>query len=453
MAKKIPKKIKGSPRYLALTTLERVAKEGAYSNLLLNQVMKQASLSAKDGGLYTEIVYGTLSRQRLLAYYLQPFLERAKKLDDWVRQLLMLSVYQLEFLDKIPDHAVLNEAVEIAKAKGNGGIGKFVNGVLRNFLRQGPPSTAAIPDPIERLAIEISLPVWLTTKLIQQIGLDETRKLGQSLVIPSRASARIVTSRITREDAIVQLLSEGIQADLSRVSPDGVVAEKGSFAKSSLFSTGQLTIQDESSMLVAPSMRIEAHMQVLDACAAPGGKTTHIAAFLDATKGGRVTALDIHEHKLKLVEENAARLGVEEVIRTKKLDARETHQVYEKEMFDRVLVDAPCSGLGLMRRKPDIRYHKQPKDFFDLQKIQLEILESVAPVLKPSGLLTYSTCTITLEENQQVIEKFLHKHPEFEIIDVQVPGYIASAVTQKMLVLYPHQFMTDGFFICCLRKK
>ena len=296
------------------------------------------------------------------------------------------------------------------------------------------------------------MPRWLTEKLIAQLGIEETRTLGLSLFEKSHVSGRVDTRSISQFDVLEQLQDDGIQATASLVSPYGVVADKGFLAGNYLFESGRLTIQDESSMLVAPALQVEPGHQVLDACAAPGGKTTHIATFLEAEAGGQVTSLDIHDHKIKLINDNATRLHVEDVVHTQKLDARKAHEVFPEQSFDRILVDAPCSGLGLMRRKPDIKYHKSAADFQQLPKIQLEILESVAPTLKQWGIMVYSTCTITEEENQEVVAAFLEKHPEFEKIDIVANDKIQSVVKDQLLVLYPHQFMTDGFFICCMQK-
>lgn len=453
MSNKIPKSMKKSVRFVALHALERVEKGGAYSNLLINDAILKGKLSDKDARLLTGLVYGTISRQLLLDYYLSPFLKGAKKVDTWVRLLLRLSLFQLLYLDKVPDHAILNEATEIAKVRGNVGIGKFVNGVLRNVQRRGVPEIAAIEDPLERLATEISMPMWLTERFVQQIGEENTRKLGLSLFEVSHVSARVDLSSITRAEAIATLAEDGIKAEESIVSPYGIVAKKGFLAGSQLFHYGALTVQDESSMLVAPALQIEPAMKVLDACAAPGGKTTHIATFLDATAGGKVTALDIHSQKAKLIKENAARLRVEDVVTTQQLDAREAHEEFEAGTFDRILVDAPCSGLGLMRRKPDIKYQKQASDFERLPIIQGEILNSVAQTLKPGGLLVYSTCTILKEENQEVVARFLQAHPEFKLVPVVANERITSKLVDEMLTLYPQDFMTDGFFISCLKKE
>ena len=452
MGKKIAAKVRHSVRYAALETIERVDKGGAYSNLLLSEMIEKAKLSDQDSRLFTELVYGTISRKLLLEYELAPFIKKAKKVDSWVKNLLLLSIYQFVYLDKIPDHAIINEAVEIAKQRGNSGIGKFVNGVLRTFQRQGAPKTDAIEAPLERLSVEISLPLWLTQKLADQIGLEETRQLGLSLFERSRASARVDTAHLSRAQVIEELAEEGIEARPSEISPYGVVAEKGFLAGSQLFKNGEITIQDESSMLVAPALQVQKQHHVLDACAAPGGKTTHIATFLDSTVGGKVTALDIHPHKIKLIQQNAARLGLTGVIQTRQLDARTVDEVFGEATFDRILVDAPCSGLGLMRRKPDIRYHKSAADFEQLPKIQLEILERAAHTLKQWGIMVYSTCTITREENQEVVAAFLSKHPEFKKIDVVVDEILRPSIEDQMLTIYPHQYLTDGFFICCMQK-
>src|SRR5699024_1776149 len=210
---------------------------------------------------------------------------------------------------------------------------------------------------------------------------------------------------------------------------------------------------DETSMLVAPILQIEKSNQVLDACAAPGGKTTHIATYLSAAAGGKVVALDLHQHKVQLIKENARRLHLTQVVDSRRLDARQVAALFSPATFDRILVDAPCSGLGLMRRKPDIRYTKQPDDFKRLAALQLEILTSIAPTLKVGGRLVYSTCTIFPEENQQVVKEFLRQHPEFELLPVPVSANLRESLSYQMLTIYPHQYNTDGFFISCLRKK
>lgn len=446
------KPIQKSSRYLAMETLNRIEKSGSYSNLEIDQVIRKNQLSPEEAGLLTELVYGVTQRRLTLDYYLAPFIQKSKKVDAWVVQLLRLSVYQLAYLERVPDHAVLDEAVEIAKKRGHRGIGNMVNAVLRNLLREGLRSFEEITDLTERVSIQYSLPEWLVQRFVKEIGMAETEKLAASLLERNRSSARVNQNLLSVEEALEAMKEEGFAVEKSQLTSAGIVARSGHFAGSPLFKQGKITIQDESSMLVAPALRVEPHHHVLDACAAPGGKTTHIATYLSAEQGGKVTALDLHPHKVKLIEENAQRQHLEDVIDTFVMDAREAGERFEEEQFDRILIDAPCSGLGLMRRKPDIKYNKQETDFERLQTIQLAILESASPLLKKGGLLVYSTCTITKEENHEVVERFLKEHPEYKKENVFVEKAELVNAESGDVTIYPHQYGTDGFYICCLKK-
>lgn len=446
MSRKIAKKWWNNPRYQAVVALERIEK-GSYSNLLINDILNKVAFSPEDRHLFTELVYGTLMHRLTLEYQLEPFLKDKKKIQRWVYLLLQSALFQFLYLDKIPDHAILNESVEIAKVKGHQGIGNLVNGVLRSFQRQGKRSTKDIQDPKERLSIEASFPKKWIDFLSPQIGFDKVKALAFSLLQPSHVSARITSPSLTQKEASDILKQEGIKTTPSAIFPKGIVGEKGYLAGSTLFKAGALTIQDESSMLVAPSMMLQKEDKVLDACAAPGGKTTHIASYLDK---GSVVALDLHPHKVKLIRENAKRLHLEEKINAQVLDARLVDETFEKESFDAILVDAPCSGLGLMRRKPDIKYQKHPDEFETLPQIQYDILHHVAPVLKKGGTLLYSTCTINQKENEEVISRFLKDHQAFHL--EEVPTENKLALKQKMLTIYPQDYITDGFFIARMKK-
>lgn len=447
MKKKIKPSIKQMVRYQALLILMQVRNNQAYSNLMI----QKANVSDLDRKLLSEIVYGTISRRYTLEYQLQQ-VTAGKKIDDWVKELLLLSIYQMKYLTQVPDHAILNDAVTIAKACGNEGIGKFVNGVLRNLQRQGFKPVIE-KDPIKKLSIEASMPESLLRFLIEQYDFKTIEKMAHSLLTPSHVSARMTHLEDNRAQMIKQLREENFEVKESPVSPYGIIGEKGFLASSSPFKNGQLTIQDESSMLVAPALQVKPYHRVLDACAAPGGKTTHIASYLSSEEGGQVVALDIHPHKQKLIEENVARLSQEDVVQTKVLDAREVQSQFEDESFDRILIDAPCSGLGLMRRKPDIKYTKTIEALRSLATIQRDILESCAPVLKKGGLLIYSTCTFNKEENEAVVLDFLSRHPEFEKRPIAGSETVKDSVHDDMLTLLPHEYYTDGFFISCLVKK
>lgn len=440
-------------RYQAMQILDKTEKSGSYSNILLNEAIQKNNLSSADARLMTELVYGVLQRRITLDYYLSRFLKENQKIDSWVKNLLRLSIYQMVYLERIPAHAILFEAVEIAKKRGHVGISKFINGILRNAERKGFPAIEEIKDPIERLSVSYSLPKWLIEKFVSEIGYEETELLGESLLNSSHSSARVNEKLTTLQEALDYMEEEGYHVRKSELSSHGIVSDSGHFASSELFKNGKITIQDETSMLVAPALQVEPHHQVLDACAAPGGKTTHIASYLSKEAGGKVTALDLHKHKVKLIKENAERLQVADVVEGFEQDARKVDDAFAAESFDRILVDAPCSGLGLMRRKPDIKYTKGPEDFKQLHAIQLDILKHVAPKLKTGGLLIYSTCTITKEENSQTVEAFLTEHPEFEKEEVFVEGPARNCLTDGFLTIYPHDFESDGFFISALRKK
>jgi 16S rRNA (cytosine967-C5)-methyltransferase len=446
------KKIKQSSRYLAVEILDKVEASQAFSNIVLNDVLRQNQLSPEDTRFLTELVYGVIQNKLKLDYQLDPFIRKQKKIDGWVMQLLRVSLYQITLLDKVPMHAIVNEAVNIAKIRGNRGISGFVNGVLRAIERKGVRSADDISDPINKLSIKYSYPEWIVTLLSEEVGMEETEKILDSLSDKARLSLRVNTTLKSVEAVQKQLELEGFETEKSKVSDNGLICLCGLPVHSSLFKDGIITIQDESSMLVAEALQVEAGDAVLDACAAPGGKTTHIATYLDKNKGGQVTALDLHEKKIRKIRENADRLGFADIIITNAMDARKAAETFEHESFDKILIDAPCSGLGLMRRKPDIRYQKKLSDIHALQKVQLEILTSVAPLLKKGGRLVYSTCTITRKENDDVVKAFLSEQPSFEIEPVYRKNTNIKLSDDGFLHLYPHRYHTDGFFIASLRK-
>lgn len=427
-------------RSLALAVLKDVFINQAYSNIALNKHLKGSQLSAADKGLVTEIVYGTVARKLTLEWYLSHFIEDRDKLDNWLYILLLLSAYQLRYLDKIPNHAVVNEAVELAKARKKGSE-KLVNAVLRRILREGWPDIDSIKRKNKRDSIAYSLPVWLVSKLKEEYGEERAQAIFKSLLVRNKASIRVTD--LSRKEEIKAVL----EASDSPLAATGLVKEQGHFAGHDLFADGVITIQDESSQLVAPTLDLQGDEQVLDACAAPGGKTAHMASYLTT---GQVTALDLYDHKLNLIQENAERLGVAERVQTQKLDARKVHEFFGRDSFDKILVDAPCSGIGLLRRKPDIKYNKETADFTSLQEIQLEILGSVCQTLRKGGIITYSTCTIVSEENFQVVEAFLESHPEFE--QVKLEHECKDILKDGCILITPELYGSDGFFISQFRK-
>jgi 16S rRNA (cytosine967-C5)-methyltransferase len=441
-------KKKKSVREAALDVIETVEKNQSYSNLLLNSVIEKNELPQKDIGLLTELTYGTIQRKLTLDYFLAPFIKG--KLDDWVRQLLRLSLYQIVYLDRIPDRAVLHEAVEIAKKRGHKGISGLVNGVLRSIQRKGVPSLEEIKDPIERVSIETSHPLWLVKRWADQFGLEKTKEMCEMNLVAPKQTARVNTTKLSREELIHNLSGEGIEVKESPVTREAVQTLRGNLVKTEAYRNGELTIQDESSMLVAHALDLENDMRVLDACAAPGGKTTHIAELLGGT--GEVNALDLHKHKVKLIDENASRLGLSNIF-TDTMDSRKAGLKFKKGSFDRILVDAPCSGLGVLRRKPDIKYAKSEADMHSLQKIQLDILSAVAPLLKEGGVLVYSTCTVDKNENEGTVRLFLSDHPEFKAYPLKnLPDAVHTFAEGNELQIFPQDFGGDGFYISSFIK-
>ncbi|NYA63844.1 16S rRNA (cytosine(967)-C(5))-methyltransferase RsmB, partial [Lactobacillus salivarius] len=291
-------------RLLAVELLTRVESQGTYSNLALNKVIEENNFSVKDTKLLTTIVYGVIQHKLTLEYWLEPFIKKANKLQLWVKELLLVSLYQMVYLDKIPDRAVFNESIEIAKIKGHTGIRKFVTGVLHSIRRNGLREVNEIDNDITRLSIGTSTPEWLVEELIKELGITKVESILDTINTSPKHSVRINTHKVNKQILVNELKNDGYTIRESEVTPDALIVDGGFLPKSSEFRNGKMIIQDESAMLAVESMDIQKDDIVLDACAAPGGKTTQIAEKL--MKGeGKVWALDIHKHKVKLIEENA----------------------------------------------------------------------------------------------------------------------------------------------------
>jgi len=447
---------RGNVREAALDVLLKIEKNQAYSNLLLNETIKKLTVSAIDVPLLTEMVYGTIQQQKKLDFYLEAYSKKPlNKLEVWVHLLLRLSVYQLVFLDRIPDHAAINEAVEIAKRRGHKGISGMVNGILRSMLRSDLPSTESIEDKVERLAVETSHPEWLLTRWIKQLGFAKAEEIAIANLTTPIHSVRVNTTLVSKQEVIDSLEEEGLEVEESPNVEESLRVKRGSIVKTKAFQDGWLSIQDEGSMLVAHVLDPKPGERILDTCAAPGGKSTHMAERM--LNEGEIKSIDIHPHKVKLILNQQERLGLS-IIDGQVLDARQLIDSYDPESFDRILVDAPCSGLGVIQRKPDLKWAKREGDIQRLSVIQQEIIESVWPLLKKGGRLVYSTCTIDEDENEKVITTFVDHHEDAMFEDDftrRLPGVMSekSEQTKGRIQLYPGEFDTDGFFISSVMKK
>lgn len=433
-------------RSVALDTLMKVFKQKSYSNIALNNALQKSNLSEVDKGLATNIVYGTIQYKIFLEYQLRPLIKSNLK-DAFIEPLLLMSAYQYFFLDKVPTNAIFDEANKLAKQYGkrHSGAYRMVNGILRSLDRQGK----ILPDKkdtVAYLSVKESFPKWLVEYLIKNFDQAKAEKILASSNQPAPNSIRMAVASEFYNEIESEVEQDGYQYKVSKLTKHNLLLDHGNVAQTNLFKQGKITIQDSAASLAVDAFDFNGNEEVLDACSAPGGKTVQIAENLIS---GSVTALDIHENKLRLVKNAAKRLRVSDKVKTKALDARKAPEYFEKEQFDKILVDAPCSGLGLIRRKPEIRYDKSFEDIKHLSKIQSDILNQVSTLLKPGGELVYSTCTISKEEDEDVVNDFLSKHADFSLEPIQV----GNLPEQDMVRIFPDEYDSDGFFIAKLKKR
>jgi 16S rRNA (cytosine967-C5)-methyltransferase len=437
-------------REIALYVLREVDEKESYANIALSHALEQYRPVPQERRLATELVYGTIKAQNTLDWVIGQFASRPlNKMTVWVRNVLRMGVYQLLYLERIPPSAACNEAVNLAKRYGHMGTAKFVNGILRSIARG--KDALQFPDihasPVQHIALEFSHPEWLVERWIARLGIEETIALCRSNNETPRLSVRTNTLKTTRDTLKEELEKEGLNVEESVWTPEGLLLEGFSaLGQLCALQQGHFQVQDESSMLVAHVLNPQPGEFIIDACGAPGGKTTHFAQKMQ--NRGRILSTDIHAHKLKLTQENCQRLGIG-IVETQAMDARELHRSFS-EQADRVLVDAPCSGLGVLRRKPDSRWRKCPEMLLELPKLQTEILTSAAQCVKPGGVLIYSTCTTEPEENDAVVKSFLLQHEEFVL---EHAGHLLPVPRPAQMVqLYPHKDKVDGFFIARMKK-
>lgn len=439
-------------RETALKALHEVNAKGAYANVALARALRAVKLSDMDRRFVTELVYGTVKAGETLDWMLRRYLNRPlAKIPPLVRDILRLGIYQIFFLERVPASAACNTAVELTKRCSHVGTVKFVNAVLRTAARE--PEKAAFPsgkgNATQQLALSSQHPAWLVRSWIQQFGYEEAARLCAFDNEPAMLSLRTNTLKITRKELLKRLQAEGVAAEVSCWAPEGILCRRhGALDELSSLQDGFFQVQDESSMLVAHIVAPASGDFVLDACSAPGGKTTHLAALMGDV--GRILALDVHRHKIQRIEENCKRLGITSV-KPLLLDAREAGKRFAGQA-DCVLVDAPCSGLGVLRRKPDARWRKTPEELLALPILQKEILGSAAEAVKPGGVLVYSTCTIMRAENEEIVEDFLNEHEEFSL-EATGDFLPLQKRAEKMIQLYPQRDGTDGFFIARMKKR
>lgn len=423
-------------RLAAVKTVYEVNANGAYSNVALAQILRQEKLNDLDRRFCTELVYGTIKAGASLDWKLSKYLTRPlDKVEEKILAILRVGLYQIFFLDRVPNSAAVNESVELTKKFVNIGASKFVNGVLRSAVRQPEKSDFPEGDDVESIALKMFHPAWLVKLFVDEFGIDAAKKICAVNNTESPLCLRVNNLKSSREKIVAELEKISVQFELSKIAPEGIICKShGALDKFKPLKAGLCQVQDESSMTVAPLLNPKAGDFVIDCCAAPGGKTTHIAELMK--NRGKIIAADIYDIKLDHIRQNAKRLGIN-IIEPILLDARNIGEKYF-ERADKVLVDAPCSGLGVIRRKADIRWKKNPAELEELPKLQLEILNSAAKTVKRGGTLVYSTCTIVKRENENVVESFLADNTNFKLVE-----------TKKFL---PHIEGTDGLFECVMHK-
>lgn len=407
----------------ALKILFRVEYEGAYPNIALKDMSDE--LLSNDRALVTNIVYGVINRKLTLDYIIkQKSKIKLKKLSKYILLILRMGIYQLVFMDKIPESAAVNESVKLAKRYGHSASSGYVNGILRNVSQNGFDYPK---DKIERLSVEFSFPMWICQKWEKEFGYDFCKELMTSL-----AKEPMLTLRPNSLKTDAKSLCDMLRVN-AEVTDGAVECEGLDVAKDKLYLDGYYTVQDRAAMASAIALDPQEGEVVIDMCAAPGGKTTHIAELMK--NKGKVKAFDIYEHKIELIKKNAQRLGIS-IIDASVMDA----SVLDKKLIesaDRVLCDVPCSGTGIIRRKPDIKWNRKEEDNF--YPIQKKILENASKYLKKGGTLVYSTCSIERDENENVTGSFLDENKNFERLYEKT--------------YYPNVDGTDGFYICKIKKN
>lgn len=442
-------------RELATRILVKVDSRKAYADILLDAALKNESLSGKDRSLLTEVVYGTLRWRGRIDAYLRPLLRRPlREADPYLRNLLRLAIYQLLFLDRIPAYAALNEAVELAKDHAGERAAGFINGVLRRFLREQKQFAKPNADksPTTALAEYWSHPDWLVQDWIRYLGVDEIEELLRANNGEPPLVVRTNLLKGTRDEVLQLFQNEGIEAAPTSWSPQGITLHSRlPVDQLPGFSQGLFQVQGESSQLVTYLLAPKAGECILDTCAAPGGKTTHIAEVMHDT--GRVVATDISQKGLEKIRENADRLALSSILPCH-ADASRALPEPLRRPYDRILIDAPCSGLGTLRSHPEIKWQRMKSDIQRLARLQKKIISHVASHLKLGGVLVYSTCTLTEAENERVVEDFLARHKGFVLEDAAgyLPEQAQSLIRGSYFMALPHRHNSDGFFAARMRK-
>lgn len=439
-------------REIALKALYKIEKEDAYSNIAINQVLKEnKNIDERDVGLISELVYGTITWKLTLDEIIKKYSNiRLKKISIWILNILRMGIYQIIFLDKIPKSAAVNESVNLAKRYGHKSSSNFVNAILRKVSVSDYEELEDIKDDKERISKTTSMPMWIIEELLKQKNIKEVEEICKNSNLKPNTIIRINKLKTNKKDFEERLKERKIEYLEGNLEDFLILMKVKNIENIDLFKEGFFTVQDEGAGLIVDVLNPKEDECILDACSSPGGKTTYIAEKMK--NKGKIEAWDIHEHRVKLVQNVAKRLGIN-IIQARIQDATKFNEdLVEK--FDKILLDVPCLGLGVIKRKPDIKWKRKKEDIEEITKIQKEILNNCSKYLKKNGELVYSTCSILKEENEDIIEGFLRENSQFDFwnqIEKKYENIVIFGEKDKCINIYPSK-ENDGFFICKLRK-
>ena len=440
------------PRKLALNALYKIDENKAYSNIVLDEILNEnrEKLTTKDINFISELVYGVTTWKLTLDCIIQKYSNiKIKKISKWVINILRLGAYQIIFLNKVPKSAAVNESVKLCKKYGNKSVG-FVNAILRKISKEDYEKLSEIQNEKEKISKTTSMPLWFVEELTKELGTNQTEKICKNLNLKPKITIRVNNLKTNKQELKKLLNNENIETEDGILEDFIYLKNAKNIVNLEEYKNGLFTLQDEAAGLTAIILEPKPGEKILDCCSAPGGKTTYIAELMK--NKGEITAWDLYENRINKVRENAKKLGIN-IINTKQNDASIIREEYI-EKFDKILIDAPCLGLGVIKRKPDIKWQRKYEDIKEIRKIQIKILEVCSKYLKKNGILIYSTCSIIEAENDKIIQEFT-KNNQFELIEIknkEIEKIDNKIIKNRLLKLYPDENM-DGFFIAKLKRS
>ena len=440
------------PRKLALEALYKIDNEEAYSNIVLDELLNKNrnALSNKDINFISELLYGVTTWKLTLDTIIQKYSKiKIKKISPWVINILRMGAYQIVFLDKVPKSAAVNESVNLCKKYGVKSVG-FVNAILRKIEKKDYLELFEIKDEIEKISKTNSMPQWIVKELAKEFDTEKVNEICENSNLKPKITIRVNNLKTTKSELIKKLQSKKIEVEEGLLEDFLYLKNVKNITKLEEYKQGLFTMQDESAGLTALVLNPKEGENILDCCSAPGGKTTYIAEIMN--NNGNIIAWDLYKKRLEKVKENSKRLGIN-IIKTEVNDATILKEEYI-EKFDKILIDAPCLGLGVIKRKPDIKWQRKFEDIIEISKIQEKILNICSKYLKKGGILVYSTCSIIQAENDIIIQNFINDSIfDLEEINNINISKIENKIERKgVKKLYPNEKI-DGFFIAKLIKK